>query len=184
MSLNQKYYNPLSLKDTDALTPDLHISKLIESLSPADVKTDRVIVMAPKYLKDLNKLISSTPKSVFNTYFQWKAIQAFYPYVEADAITPYKRFINELQGKVNHPSKILHPPDRKGLTLPRILNPPPNAGEHVSTMRTTAWAGFSRASSWKRLSLPRRKNLVIKSYQTSRTSLSRNLRKQHGWRKR
>ncbi|KAK5044530.1 hypothetical protein LTR84_010741 [Exophiala bonariae] len=94
-----KYYNPLSLKDTDALTPDLHISKLIESLSPSDVKTERVIVMAPQYLKDLNKLISDTPKSVFNTYFQWKAIQAFYSYVEADAITPYRRFVNELQGK-------------------------------------------------------------------------------------
>jgi len=91
----------MSLKEADALTPDLHISRLIESLSPADVKTDRLIVMAPQYLKDLNKLISSTPKSVFNTYFQWKVIQAFYAYVEADALTPYRRFVNELQGKVN-----------------------------------------------------------------------------------
>lgn len=96
----------MSLKDADALTPDLHITKLVESLSPSSVKTTRVIVMAPQYLKDLNKLISSTPKSVFNTYFQWKAIQAFYSYVEADAITPYKRFVNELQGKVSRSSTL------------------------------------------------------------------------------
>lgn len=100
----------MSLKDTDALTPDLHISKLIESLSPTNVKTDRLIVMAPQYLKDLNKLISSTPKSVFNTYFQWKVIQAFYPYVEADALAPYRRFVNELQGKVNRLLKYPHQP--------------------------------------------------------------------------
>lgn len=174
----------MSLKDTDALTPDLHISKLIESLSPTDVKTDRVIVMAPQYLKDLNKLISSTPKSVFNTYFQWKVIQAFYPYVEADAITPYKRFVNELQGKVSHPSSVPFRQIEKELTLPRIPNPPPNAGEPVLIMRTMAWAGFSHASSWKRLSLLKRRNLVIRSYQISRTSLSRSSNRQHGWRKR
>lgn len=67
---------------------------------PADYSLDRVIVMAPEYLKELSKLLDQTSEDTIHTYFLWKAIQAYAGYVEADAIEPYRRFSNELQGKV------------------------------------------------------------------------------------
>ncbi|EXJ92195.1 hypothetical protein A1O3_00745 [Capronia epimyces CBS 606.96] len=94
-----KYYNPTSLAEAERLTPQLHLSKILKSLVPSDYDLDRVIVMAPEYLKDLANLLDETSEDTLRAYFLWKAIQAYASYVEADAITPYRRFSNELQGK-------------------------------------------------------------------------------------
>ncbi|KAH8670454.1 hypothetical protein BGZ60DRAFT_430891 [Tricladium varicosporioides] len=94
-----KYYNPMSLKEADALTPQIHLTSIISSLSPADVKTERLIVSSPNYMTNLTTIISETPKDVLQTYFIWKAIQAFASEIEADELKAYGRFRNELQGK-------------------------------------------------------------------------------------
>jgi endothelin-converting enzyme len=65
------------------------------------VKVDRLLVTSPKYQKDLAKILDDTPKGVLQSYFFWKVVQAFHSYVDADALKPYKRFLNELQGKVS-----------------------------------------------------------------------------------
>ena len=90
----------MSLKEADKLTPKIKLADLISSLEPADVKTERIIVMSPSYMSNLTDILSVTPSKTLQTYFVWKAIQAFAPYVEADELKPYKRFLNELQGKV------------------------------------------------------------------------------------
>lgn len=90
----------MSLSDADALAPQLHLSKVLKGLVPCDYKLNRVIVMAPKFLKDLSTLLSETSQDTLHTYFLWKTIQAYASYIEADAVTPLKRFSNELQGKV------------------------------------------------------------------------------------
>ncbi|TAQ86241.1 hypothetical protein B7494_g5451 [Chlorociboria aeruginascens] len=94
-----KTYNPMSLKDVDLLIPQLHLSRVINNLAPADYKTTRLIVASPQYLKALSGILSSTSKEVLQTYFIWKVIQAYASVVEADQIKPYTQFINELQGK-------------------------------------------------------------------------------------
>ncbi|KAK0107823.1 hypothetical protein ONS96_003612 [Cadophora gregata f. sp. sojae] len=94
-----KYYNPMSLKEADALTPQIYLSDIISELEPSDVKTSRIIVASPDYMKNLTKIISSTSKEVLQTFFCWKVIQAFASVTETDALVPYTRFINELQGK-------------------------------------------------------------------------------------
>jgi endothelin-converting enzyme len=91
----------MSLEDADALTPQIRLSKLINTLAPSDYKTSRLIVMSPSYMKDLMNILSETPNDVLQTYFIWKTIQSFAPYIEADAVVPYKRFSNEVQGKVH-----------------------------------------------------------------------------------
>jgi endothelin-converting enzyme len=96
----QKYYNPMSLDDADKITPEIHLAGLVKSLEPSDIKTQRVIVMSPTYMANLSEIISSTSKDTLQTYLVWKTIQAFASYVEADELKPYKRFLNELQGKV------------------------------------------------------------------------------------
>ncbi|KIW32984.1 uncharacterized protein PV07_04489 [Cladophialophora immunda] len=94
-----KYYNPMSLADADALTPQLKLSDILDSLVPADYKLERVIVMAPQYMKDLSKLLAETPKKTLHSFFIWKAIQSYASFIEADAVVPLKQFSNELVGK-------------------------------------------------------------------------------------
>jgi endothelin-converting enzyme len=90
----------MSLADADQVTPQIHLSTIINTLAPADFRTSRIIVMSPNYMKELANILYNTSKEVLQTYFLWKATQAFASDIEADAIKPYKRFANELQGKV------------------------------------------------------------------------------------
>lgn len=91
----------MSLADAELLTPQIRLSKLINNLAPSDFKADRIIVAAPEYMKALENILSNTSKDVLQTYFLWKVIQAFASVIEADAIKPYTRFSNQLQGKVS-----------------------------------------------------------------------------------
>jgi len=94
-----KYYNPMSLKDADLLTPQISLSIIINNLAPSDVKTNRLIILSPEYMKTLSSVLEETSREILQAYFVWKVIQAFSSVLEADEIKPYKRFINELQGK-------------------------------------------------------------------------------------
>jgi endothelin-converting enzyme len=94
----QKTYNPYSLKDASNLTPQVELAAIIDELAP--VKVERIIITSPKYQKELASILNDTPKGVLQSYFLWKVIQSFQSYIEADAVKPYKRFLNELQGKV------------------------------------------------------------------------------------
>ncbi|KAG4034700.1 hypothetical protein MFRU_002g00540 [Monilinia fructicola] len=94
-----KYYNPMSLKEADKLTPQIQLSKIIHSLVPSDIKLDRLIVASPPYMHALSDILNTTPKETLQAYFIWKLIQTFYPEIEADELKPYRQFINELQGK-------------------------------------------------------------------------------------
>lgn len=90
----------MSLSDANLLTPQIHLATIINGLAPSDVKTDRLIVMSPQYMKDLSKILSETPKDVLRTYFMWKVIQNYASALDADELKPYSRFTNQLQGKV------------------------------------------------------------------------------------
>lgn len=90
----------MSLADASEIAPQLNLAKMIKSLSPEGSAPKRVIVMAPKYLKSLNNILSDVDDKLLEAYFMWKQIQAYGPYIEADAVVPLKQFSNELQGKV------------------------------------------------------------------------------------
>lgn len=100
--MTQKYYNPVSLADADEIVPQVGLAKLIARLAPPNQIPERIINMAPEYLKNLSIILSETPDEIVHDYFLWKQIQAFGPYVEAAAVDPLRRFSNELQGKVRH----------------------------------------------------------------------------------
>jgi endothelin-converting enzyme len=118
----------MSLKDADKLTPQIHLVSIIDNLAPSDVKTDRLIVMSPSYMKNLSDILSSTPKEVLQTYLIWKVVQAYSSVVEADELKPYSQFSNELQGKV----RFVFPSPFSTLTTHRTLIRHRNAGEPVS----------------------------------------------------
>ena len=90
----------MSLKEADKLTPQIHLSSIINNLAPSDVKTNRLIVMSPSYMTNLSSILSSTSKEVLQTYFILKVVQGYASVIEADELKPYSRFSNELQGKV------------------------------------------------------------------------------------
>jgi endothelin-converting enzyme len=94
------YYNPMSLDDASALTPEVDLSAMLSKLSDCSACTQRIIVAAPSYMKELSKIISDTPAETLQGYFVWKAVQSMASFVDTPAVKPYKQFANELQGKV------------------------------------------------------------------------------------
>jgi endothelin-converting enzyme len=100
LTLLQKYYNPMLIDEAAAIAPEIELKALLHGLAPAKSKIERVIVMAPKYLKELSVILAATDKEVIQGYFVWKAVQSMSSYVDAEAVKPYKRFRNVLAGKV------------------------------------------------------------------------------------
>jgi endothelin-converting enzyme len=94
-----KYYNPMSLKDASDLTPQLDLSELIQALAPPKFEVKTVIVASPSYLKKLSEILDGAASDTLQNYFIWKVVQSLSSYIDAPAVTPYKRFSNELQGK-------------------------------------------------------------------------------------
>ncbi|OLN86985.1 Endothelin-converting enzyme 1-like protein 1 [Colletotrichum chlorophyti] len=94
-----KYYNPMLIDEAAALTPEIELTALIHDLAPDGFVVERIIVASPKYMTELSTILAETDKEVIRNYFLWKAIQSFSSYVDADAVKPYRRFVNELAGK-------------------------------------------------------------------------------------
>lgn len=94
-----KYYNPLSIKDTQSLLPQISFSDIISNLAPSDFKTDRLIVGSPSYMKSLSKILSDTPRETVQLFFKWKLIQAYADDIEDPKIKPLRELNNKLAGK-------------------------------------------------------------------------------------
>jgi endothelin-converting enzyme len=88
------------IDEAAAIAPEIELKALLYGLAPEKADIRRVIVMAPKYLKELSVILAATDKKVLQNYFLWKTIQSLSSYVDADAVKPYKRFRNVLAGKV------------------------------------------------------------------------------------
>lgn len=97
--VSQKYYNPMLIDEAAAIAPEIELKSLLYSLAPAKTNIERIIVMAPDYLKHLSVIIAATEKEVLQSYFIWKVVQELSSYVESDVVKPYKRFLNILAGK-------------------------------------------------------------------------------------
>ncbi|KAJ5924650.1 hypothetical protein N7466_008837 [Penicillium verhagenii] len=94
-----KSYNPLSVKDTQLLVPQISFDGILSELAPDNYTSDRLIVGSPSYLKALSKILKHAPRQTVSFFFQWKIIQAFAGSIEDDKIVPLTRFANELAGK-------------------------------------------------------------------------------------
>lgn len=96
-----KYYNPMLIEEAAAIAPEIELDALLQGLAPSHSKIERVIVQAPHYLKELSTILAATNRKVLQSYFIWRVVQTFSSYIDADAVKPYKRFKNELAGKVS-----------------------------------------------------------------------------------
>ena len=89
----------MSVDETQKLVPEIDMKVMLEVLSP-NYQIKRVIVTSPSYLKEFSSILSDTPSETLQGYFIWKTVQSLVEYLDAPALTPLKRFTNELAGKV------------------------------------------------------------------------------------
>ncbi|KAJ5674071.1 hypothetical protein N7462_009510 [Penicillium macrosclerotiorum] len=94
-----KYYNPLSIKETESLIPEISFSAILSELASHDYKGDRLIVGSPSYMKALSDILNDASRETVSFFLQWKLIQGFSDDIEADAIVPLRQFNNKLAGK-------------------------------------------------------------------------------------
>ncbi|KAF4982532.1 hypothetical protein F66182_17106, partial [Fusarium sp. NRRL 66182] len=94
-----QYYNPKSLEEAGSLVPEISFNHILTELSPKDVKTDRLIIGSPSYLKEVSEIIKDTPREIILAFFKFKAIQRFYSDIEDPKVTPLREFNNRLAGK-------------------------------------------------------------------------------------
>jgi putative endopeptidase len=82
-----KTYNKIKFAKLAALAPgyDWH-TYLVDS--GVQGKTDYLVVSQPSYISGFNKLLQKTPLPVWKTYFRWRLLSDFAPYLS-------KRFVDE-----------------------------------------------------------------------------------------
>lgn len=94
-----KSYNPHSIKETEALVPEISFSNIISDLAPHDYQGDRLIIGSPSYMKALSEILDDASRETVAFFLQWKIIQAYADKIEDDKIIPFRRFKNVLEGK-------------------------------------------------------------------------------------
>ncbi|KAH0372742.1 peptidase family M13, partial [Aureobasidium melanogenum] len=93
-----KYYNPRTLKETEAYISEISITHILDTFAPGYTPS-KIVVGSPSYLKDLSKILKSSSRKTIKTYLVWKVVQSWAGAVEDPAIQPLLRFRNKLQGK-------------------------------------------------------------------------------------
>jgi endothelin-converting enzyme len=97
----------MSSESAAALCPEIDLQGMVNALArPTRTTVDRVIVNQPKYLESLSQILNETHQSTLQKFFLWRAIQSLGDYVESDALLPWLRFYNEIQGKVRCSSNV------------------------------------------------------------------------------
>lgn len=94
-----KYYNPHSIKDTEAMVPQISFANILRELAPHDYTGDRLIVGSPSYMKSLSEILDDAPRETVAFFLQWKLIQAHAGKVEDDKVAHLRQFENTLEGK-------------------------------------------------------------------------------------
>jgi predicted metalloendopeptidase len=75
-----KAYNKLSLAQLKALMPGFDWTPLLKDAGVAG-KVDTLIVSQPSYLAGLDQLVAQTPLPVWKTYFEFRLVSAYAPYL-------------------------------------------------------------------------------------------------------
>ena len=93
------YYNPMTFQEAETLLPQIPIEHTVKTFAPHAPRPPKIIVGAPVYLEAVAKVLEETSAETLQAYFVWKTVQAYASKVEDEAVTPLKRFNNEMQGK-------------------------------------------------------------------------------------
>lgn len=94
-----KYYNPLSVNETQSLLPEISFAEITSNFAPAGYKANRLIVMSPSYMKSLSEILSQTPRETVQVFLKWKIIQSWVNVIEDPKVEALRRFNNKVAGK-------------------------------------------------------------------------------------
>ncbi|MET3106230.1 putative endopeptidase [Oxalobacteraceae bacterium GrIS 2.11] len=82
-----KTYNKVDVQELGEKLPNFNWTAYLTETGVAK-KVNYVIVRQPSFIKDMNKIIQDTPFEVWKTYYKWRALNAFAPYLS-------KKFVDE-----------------------------------------------------------------------------------------
>ena len=92
-------YNPMSVKDVQSLVSAIDWTTYLDAMSP-DVHPHKVIVASEKYMRKLNKLLSSTRDETLHAYMYWSVIRTAGVFLGPDVplSQPARRLANYVTG--------------------------------------------------------------------------------------
>lgn len=93
-----KYYNPMTIAQTNALVPEISFDHIISELAPEGYSPQKIIVAFPKYMTALSNILSETKKETVQAFLVWKAVQHYEKAVEDPSLEPLRAFNNRLRG--------------------------------------------------------------------------------------
>ena len=91
-------YNKMDLREVEKLLPELSIPSIMQALSPEGLHGRSVIVRSPRFIRQLSKILSSTPSRILEGFFIWKVVQEYSSRIEHPVLDPLKQFQNKLSG--------------------------------------------------------------------------------------
>lgn len=94
-------YNIMSVKDVDALAPQLGLEKILKSLVPSNYTLSTMNAPFPEYWRNLSSVLNSTSKETVEGFLTWSVVYNTASYVNSTAVEPYIRFSKELNGEVS-----------------------------------------------------------------------------------
>jgi putative endopeptidase len=107
-----KTYNKVKFAKLAALAPDYDWQMYLAD-SGVQGKTDYLVISQPSYISGFNKLLQRTPLPVWKTYFRWRLLNDFAPYLS-------KSFVDErfaFYGTVLHGIPQNRPRWKRGIAL-------------------------------------------------------------------
>jgi len=105
-----KAYNKLSLAQMPALMPGFDWNAWLEGVG-AKGKIDSLIVSQPSYLAALDKLVAATPLAVWKSYFEFRLLSAYAPYLSQPFVDESFAF----RGAVLSGAKVNRPLEKRAI---------------------------------------------------------------------
>lgn len=88
-------YNPMSVKETESLLPQIHYDDIISHFAPSDYHADRLIIDSPPYLEAVSNILCNTPRETVQAFLKWRVIDTYAPNVIDSKMKPLQDLISQ-----------------------------------------------------------------------------------------
>ncbi|HUJ00420.1 MAG TPA: M13 family metallopeptidase [Usitatibacter sp.] len=93
-----KRYNPVPVAKLSQITPGYDWKRYLVA-ADVDGKVDKVILSQPSYIEGFGKLVEETPLPVWKSYFRWRLLSSYAPFVSKPFVDARFQFVGHvLQG--------------------------------------------------------------------------------------
>jgi Predicted metalloendopeptidase len=103
-------YNKRTLQELQAMAPSIDWKRYLEGLG---VTEETFVVGQPSFIEDFDKIWDDVPLSAWQTYFSFKFVDAFAPYLSADFVNAQFDF----EGRVLNGAQEIEPRWKRGVAV-------------------------------------------------------------------